>query len=83
MAVRYTGDAINEPQLTLTHRTNEIVSGNTVMGRYTTLLKWHFSDPVSATEQARNDAVSTYQANRNPAKPTSLSRKHRAPPPSI
>jgi endonuclease I len=47
MAIRYTGDAINEPQLTLTDRTNEIVSGNTVMGRYTTLLKWHFADPVT------------------------------------
>jgi len=36
------------------------------MGRYTTLLKWHFADPVSPKEQARNDGVFSYQANRTP-----------------
>jgi endonuclease I len=66
MAVRYTGDAANEPLLTLTDATNLIASGSAYMGRYTTLLKWHFADPVSATERARNDGVYSYQGNRNP-----------------
>lgn len=46
MAIRYTGDRTNEPLLLLTDRTSEIVSGATLMGRYTTLLKWHMADPV-------------------------------------
>jgi endonuclease I len=66
MAVRYTGDAGNEPRLVLTDNTAEISSTNTAMGRYTTLLKWHFADPVSAAEQARNEGVYSYQRNRNP-----------------
>jgi endonuclease I len=66
MTVRYTGDATNEPRLTLTDNTNEIVSGATFMGRYTTLLRWHFADPVSAAEQERNESVFAFQANRNP-----------------
>lgn len=64
MTVRYTGDAPNEPKLTLTDRTSEIVSGSTFMGRYTTLLRWHFGDPVSAAERARNGGIAAYQRNR-------------------
>lgn len=62
----YTGDAANEARLTLTDATNLIVSGTNYMGRYTTLLKWHFADPVSAEERLRNDGVYSYQTNRNP-----------------
>ena len=66
MTTRYTGDAANEPKLTLTDNTNLIVSGSTYMGRYTTLLKWHFQHPVDAAERARNEVVYSYQTNRNP-----------------
>ena len=65
MTVRYIGDA-GEPKLSLTDNTNLIISGSTYMGRYTSLLKWHFLDPVSAAEQARNEIVYSFQTNRNP-----------------
>ena len=54
------------PGAGVTDNTNLIVSGTNFMGRYTTLLKWHFADPVSAEERARNDGVYSYQTNRNP-----------------
>jgi len=66
LTIRYTGDAASEPRLTVADATNLIVAGSTFMGRYSTLLKWHFADPVSAAEQARNDGVYAYQTNRNP-----------------
>jgi endonuclease I len=66
MAVRYTGDVTNEPHLLLTDATNLIVSGSTYMGRFTTLLKWHFQDPVGPEERLRNDIAYSYQTNRNP-----------------
>jgi endonuclease I len=66
MTTRYTGDAANEPKLTLTDNTSLIVSGSTYMGRYTALLKWHFQHPVDAAERARNEVVYSYQTNRNP-----------------
>lgn len=66
MIIRYTGDAANEPSLALTDDTTGIVSGAMSMGRYTTLLKWHFADPVSPAERTRNDGVFAYQTNRNP-----------------
>jgi hypothetical protein len=51
----------------VTDNTNLIVSGSTFMGRYTTLLQWHFANPVTAAESNRNDQVYwLYQTNRNP-----------------
>jgi endonuclease I len=66
MTVRYTGDATNEPALRLTDDTALITSATNFMGRYSTLLKWSFADPVDDAERRRNDLVYAYQANRNP-----------------
>lgn len=67
MAVRYTGDATNEPALRLTDRLELITSTNTYMGRLSTLLKWNATDPVDAREDLRNDQIYfLYQTNRNP-----------------
>lgn len=67
VVIRYTGDVTNEPHLTLTDTTSLILSSNAHMGRFTTLLKWHCSDPVDMAESNRNDLIySRYQTNRNP-----------------
>jgi len=67
MATRYTGDATNEPKLTLTEDVALIGSTNLYMGRLSTLLAWHKADPVDDSERQRNDEVySLYQSNRNP-----------------
>ena len=67
MTVRYTGDVPGEPLLLLTDATNTIAANTNFMGRFTTLLQWHFADPVDAAEQRRNDEVCwLYQTNRNP-----------------
>ncbi len=67
MVVRYTGDVPNEPELVLTDNAALISASTNRMGRFTTVLKWHYADPVSAEERLRNDRVfSLYQGNRNP-----------------
>ncbi|MES2596277.1 MAG: endonuclease [Verrucomicrobiota bacterium] len=65
MDVRYEGIS-GEPNLQLTDNTSLINSSSAYMGRLTTLLVWHFLDPVSAAEKLRNDRVHTAQGNRNP-----------------
>jgi len=67
MATRYTGDRAGEPALTLTDQTALISTGTNYMGRLSTLLAWHRSDPPDAAERARNDQIhALYQHNRNP-----------------
>lgn len=67
MDVRYEGDALAEPDLVLTDMLSSISTTGSVMGRLTTLLEWHYSDPVDFEERLRNDKVySLYQGNRNP-----------------
>ena len=67
MDLRYEGDAPGEPDLILTELLREIMSSTNLMGRLTTLLKWHLADPVSDAERLRNDLVfERYQQNRNP-----------------
>ena len=36
------------------------------IGKLSTLLKWHYQDPVSDEEIRRNEVIYSYQANRNP-----------------
>jgi endonuclease I len=67
MDVRYAGEYANEPDLALTDNTGSIMNGNPFVGRLTTLLLWHRSDPMDSAEQHRNDLVfERYQHNRNP-----------------
>lgn len=69
MDVRYEGDVSGEPDLVLTDNASLIVatsSSPAYMGLLTTLLEWHEADPVDAKEMRHNDAVYSFQGNRNP-----------------
>lgn len=67
MATRYTGDVANEPALELTDNPALITTANANFGKLSTLLAWHNSDPVDASEMLRNDRIyALYQTNRNP-----------------
>ncbi|HAP63435.1 MAG TPA: hypothetical protein DCR93_29380, partial [Cytophagales bacterium] len=65
MAVRYEGGS-GEPDLEL----NNTITGNTDKTPFHAsldlLLQWHEQDPVDQTERNRNDAIYSYQNNRNP-----------------
>ncbi len=64
MDIRYEGGG--EPNLTLTENVATISTGNANMGCLSTLLIWHFLDPVSPAERARAEGAFGYQRNRNP-----------------
>jgi len=67
MDVRYSGDQTKENDLILTDSVSLINTNTNLMGRLTSLLSWHHSDPVEASEQVRNDLIfQNYQHNRNP-----------------
>ena len=76
MDVRYEGGkhgvtAAAEPDLRLTDNISLITttSGNAsiaYMGLLSVLLQWHAQDPVTEAERLRNDAIYSYQGNRNP-----------------
>ena len=66
MALRYDGNGTQEADLTLTDKHEPRHRHQPVMGRLTTLLLWHLSDPVSPEEMLRNDRVQQFQGNRNP-----------------
>jgi endonuclease I len=65
MDLRYEGDG-GEANLQLTDNMALISSSAAYMGKLTTMLVWHFIDPVSDAERTRNDSVYTFQHNRNP-----------------
>jgi len=76
MDIRYEGGTNSdtgyaEPDLRLTDTASQIVNTNgnasiAYMGLLSVLLQWSQQDPVDAYERIRNDAVQTYQHNRNP-----------------
>jgi len=78
MDLRYEGgtngnSGANEPDLILTDNLTLIsqsATGNNLstayMGKLSALLQWHQQDPVDAKEIARNNAVFSFQGNRNP-----------------
>lgn len=76
MDVRYEGGrhgvtGVAEPDLILTDDPGLIKSSSSnlnvaYMGRLADLLRWHEEDPVDEKEILRNEAVYSYQGNRNP-----------------
>ena len=72
MVIRYDGDVCGKCNLDL-----ELVAGSSnnlsntydsigKLGDLESLIKWHYEDPVSEQEKARNEIVFGYQGNKNP-----------------
>jgi endonuclease I len=62
MDLRYEGDP-GEPDLVVREQLN---SGGTTFAVLSTLLAWHWADPVDSFEMHRNDVIHQMQGNRNP-----------------
>lgn len=65
MATRYEGEN-GEPDLELTEQVLSNTDKQPLHGKLSVLLQWHNEDPVSSEEMDRNDAIFSYQGNRNP-----------------
>lgn len=69
MDTRYQGNDTNMPDLVVVDRittAEEVTNNEPLHGKLCTLYTWHQQDPVDATDTKRNDAIYTYQGNRNP-----------------
>ena len=72
LAVRYDGDTCSKCSLDLelivgdSDKYTNVIGKEGYLGDILTLIKWHYEDPVSEDEMARNEVVSKYQGNRNP-----------------
>ncbi|QIR14589.1 endonuclease [Shewanella aestuarii] len=69
MDTRYQGNDANMPDLVAVDRittAEEVANNEPLHGKLCTLYTWHQQDPVDATDIKRNNAVYTYQGNRNP-----------------
>lgn len=72
MVVRYDGDSCDRCELDLelvdgVTDTSMITSGEVGrLGDLSTLIRWHYEDPVDEAERRRNEVVFSYQKNRNP-----------------
>lgn len=63
MVVRYDSAALDlELEDSLTSTSSKLP----FLGKLSTLIKWHYEDPVDEIEQKRNEVVYSYQKNRNP-----------------
>lgn len=66
-AIFYMMARYNDESLDLTiSNTIPTKSGEAKIGKLSTLLKWHYQDPVSFEEINRNEIIYKYQKNRNP-----------------
>jgi len=65
MTLRYEGEN-GEPDLELIESYQDRNSKTPYLGKKSTILLWHYLDPVSNAERKRNDLVFGYQKNRNP-----------------
>ncbi|MEO6435475.1 MAG: endonuclease, partial [Tepidisphaeraceae bacterium] len=67
MATRYDGTETNTTNLELTDTVALIATGSPLMGKLSTMLKWHYQDGINNEERRRNDVIyDSGQHNRNP-----------------
>lgn len=63
MVVRYDDSSLD---LELEDKRTSTGSSAPVLGKLSTLVRWHYEDPVDEIEIFRNNVVYSYQGNRNP-----------------
>jgi endonuclease I len=65
MDLRYEGE-LDEPPLSMTEDLPPTQIREPKLGKLSTLLEWHYNDPVCNWEIRRNEIIYQYQRNRNP-----------------